>query len=332
MRTVLAGILFLAVSACALSSDRAAEATPQYWDLPTGSTIAYLHVRARQAEAAPIVVLHGGPGAYVVSLDASTRALARLSESGRDVYFYDQVGGGLSERLADITEYTLARHVADLEAVRVQIGAERMVLLGSSWGATLAAHYMARYPNRVESLILSGPGVIHPADWPEGYGRLEERFTPEEMQRFQAAVNVPELEAALEAWSEDPNAGPRHFADAEAGAFFDRVTDEFYLPRLGCDGAHLDVTTHGYGFWSNRMTGRDLNVSADPKPALSQLSTPVLILRGECEYMRRAVAEQYRDVFANSTLEDVPGAGHMIYWEQPDAFVARVTAFLERTR
>lgn len=330
MRVALVALWVLTLIGCASASSNEL-ASPQYWNLPTGSTIAYLRAPTRAAHRqAPIIVLHGGPGAYVVSLDATTRVLSPLSDTGRDVYFYDQVGGGLSERLTDITEYTVERHIADLEAIRAEIGAERVVLLGSSWGATLAAHYVARYPERVEALALSGPGVIHPADWPEGYGRVEERFTPEEVARFQAAVNSPRLEAALEAWSEEPNAGPSLFPDGEAGAFFDRITNEFYIPHLGCDGAMLDASSSGYGFWSNRMTGRDLNTAADPKPQLSRLSTPVLILRGECEYMRRAVAEQYQSVFRNSTFIEIQGAGHMIYWEQPDEFLARVTAFLEQ--
>jgi N-formylmaleamate deformylase len=44
--------------------------------------------------------------------------------------------------------------------------------------------------------------------------------------------------------------------------------------------------------------------------------------------MKRAVAEQYRDTFPNSDLVDVPGAGHTIYWERPDAFLATVRSFL----
>ncbi|WP_317986001.1 hypothetical protein [Streptomyces sp. 5-10] len=43
------------------------------------------------------------------------------------------------------TGYTVARQVADLEAARRRIGANRVVLLGSSWGATLAAEYMAAH-------------------------------------------------------------------------------------------------------------------------------------------------------------------------------------------
>ena len=86
-----------------------------------------------------LVLVHGGPGAYQVAHFTEHRDwYDRLASLGLDVYLYDQVGSGLSPRLADPRRYTVARHVADLEAIRVAIGAERMILLGDSWGATLS--------------------------------------------------------------------------------------------------------------------------------------------------------------------------------------------------
>lgn len=52
------------------------------------------------------------------------------------------------------------------------------------------------------------------------------------------------------------------------------------------------------------MTSRDLDKSQDPAPSLQHSRVRALVLRGECEYMSRAVAEQYRDVFLNSALID----------------------------
>ena len=170
---------------------------------------------------------------------------------------------------------------------------------------------------------------MYPGDWPDGYGRVEERFSDEEVAQFQAAVNTPALEAAMEALTSDPDAAVRLFPDEVAGAFFDRVTNEFYLPHLGCEGAHLGVVSNGYGFWANRMTARDLDAVEDPKPRLSRSEIPVLILRGECEYMHRAVAEQYLTVFRHSSLVEISGAGHMIYWEQPTDFLRAVFEFLQ---
>src|SRR3712207_2805724 len=67
----------------------------------------------------------------------------RLAGDGFNVYVYDEVGSGRSSRLEDPRGYTLERDVADLEAIREEIGAKRLVLIGHSYGGTLAAAYAA---------------------------------------------------------------------------------------------------------------------------------------------------------------------------------------------
>lgn len=302
----------------------------RYWDLPTGSKIAYLEFPAiGPRREYPIVFLHGGPGAYAVTIEATTQVLSELTADGFDVYVYDQVGGGLSERLSDISEYTVARHVADLEAIRQQVGVEKMLLIGSSWGAQLAARYIATHPTRVEQIILAGPGALHPPEWKRnGYGRIEARFTDDEMRRLQAMVNRPELERAIEILATDPAAALRAFSHDAGDGLFDEVTNQFYLPHLGCAGVRYAFTSSGYGFWANRMTGRDLDVSANPLATLKESGIRALILRGECEYMKREVAEQYLEAFPGSTMADVPGAGHMLFWDRPQVFLDLVRKFL----
>ncbi|MFK7955458.1 MAG: alpha/beta fold hydrolase [Lysobacterales bacterium] len=112
----------------------------QFWELPTGSRIAVRKIASPDAQNKnPIIFLHGGPGAYAVGLAQTWQAISKLSDSGRDVYLYDQIGGGLSDRLADISQYTMDRHIEDLRAVRQRTGADQVVLIGSSFGATLAS-------------------------------------------------------------------------------------------------------------------------------------------------------------------------------------------------
>jgi pimeloyl-ACP methyl ester carboxylesterase len=322
---------FVALALLVAFASRAQSAT-EYWELPTGSRIAYLKFPARgQRQPHPIVFLHGGPGSYAVTIEPTTRVMSKLTDDGFDVYIYDQVGGGLSERLSDITEYSVARHVADLEAVRQLLGADKLILIGSSWGAQLTARYVARYENRVARAVLVGPGALHPADWRQvSYGRLEERFTPEEMRELQALINRPEVEKAVELVASDPAAALRTFPDKAADHMFDEVSARFFLPHLGCAGTRYTFNPTGYGFWANRMTGRDLDQSPDPKPALRKSEVQTLILRGECEYMKPEVAQQYRDVLRNSVLVNIPRAGHTIFWDQPEAFLDAVRRFLRR--
>src|SRR5690606_33249651 len=82
-----------------------------------------------------------------------------LATAGFDVYNYHQVGAGLSSRL-DADDYTVSRHVADLEAIRIELKADHLILIGASWGGQLIAEYMAAYPERVERAVVSSPGSI----------------------------------------------------------------------------------------------------------------------------------------------------------------------------
>ena len=129
------------------------------WKLPTGSTIAYTRLAAPSANPGlPLIYLHGGPA--VPPRNTIREFLAPLAGEGFDVDLHDQFGSGASGRARDIAEYTVQRHVADLEAIRRELGADRIVLVGSSWGAVLAGYYMAAHPARVERAALLSPGVL----------------------------------------------------------------------------------------------------------------------------------------------------------------------------
>ncbi|MFQ5527474.1 MAG: alpha/beta hydrolase [Thermoanaerobaculia bacterium] len=60
------------------------------------------------------------------------------------------------EARADLTQYTTARAVEDLEAVRRALGYERIDLQGISYGSRLALEYIRRHPSRVRSLLAIG--------------------------------------------------------------------------------------------------------------------------------------------------------------------------------
>jgi proline iminopeptidase len=108
---------------------------------------------------APITFLHGGPG--VPDMKGDARYFGRLAGEGFDVY--DQVGRGRSSRLDDPRAYTLERDVSDLEEIRATIDAEQVILIGHSYGGTLAAAYAASHPGRVAKMVLSSPGDSSPS-------------------------------------------------------------------------------------------------------------------------------------------------------------------------
>jgi len=140
-------------------SERQPYANTRYWQLPTGSRIAYSEFdppASMTVKPYPIVFLHGGPG--VVQAPFDQEIYGSFAADGFRVLLFDQAGSGLSAFLPRVRDYTITRSVDDLEAIRQQIGAEKLILIGHSWGSTLAASYIAKYPGHIAKVVFHSPG------------------------------------------------------------------------------------------------------------------------------------------------------------------------------
>src|SRR5690606_21465063 len=100
----------------------------------------------------------GGPG--VPDLEGDAAYFGRLREEGYVVYVYEELGTGHSSRLDDPSGYTVERDAADLEAIRQQIGAPKVILIGRSYRAAVAATYVAGHGDHVARLISAAPGAL----------------------------------------------------------------------------------------------------------------------------------------------------------------------------
>ncbi|WP_346149837.1 alpha/beta fold hydrolase [Nonomuraea recticatena] len=293
----------------------------RYWDLPTGSRIAYTRTPAQgERRDTPVILVHGGPGAP----DEPSPLAPALAAAGFDVYAYHQVGAGLSSRLSDVRGYTVARHIADLDAVRAAIGADRVVLAGVSWGGQLVATYLAAHPDRVARAVVASPGTIWLPAFPDNRHMTEGGLRDQN----RALWDHPRL---LLAHVLVEVAGPRvtHalLPDDAVDGDFESLVGEFDM-RAGCPGRLLRVPPSGAGFWANAMTGRDMHRVADPRPALRRIAVPVLVLRGSCDYVAPEVAREYADVLPNAVFREIGGSGHDIAHDRPGRYRELVTAFL----
>jgi L-proline amide hydrolase len=125
---------------------------------------------------APLVVLHGGPG-------ASHNYLLPLTDLAGDraVVFYDQVGNGRSthypERGADF--WTVELFVRELHNLVDALGvADRHHVLGSSWGGFLAQEYALTHPSGLRSIVLADTAASFP-DFVSEANRLRQELPPE---------------------------------------------------------------------------------------------------------------------------------------------------------
>lgn len=81
----------------------------EYWTLRDGSKIGYTKIESTNTcYENPIIYLHGGPGGNIK--DEIIEAYETINSKEQDIYFYDQIGSGHSDRLEHVEEYTVNRH------------------------------------------------------------------------------------------------------------------------------------------------------------------------------------------------------------------------------
>ncbi len=308
-----------------------APAWVQFWDLPTGSRIAFAHqVPTGTRRPYPLIFLHGGPGTPGNGLPAVAGALAAV---GYDVYSYDQLGAGRSTRLTDVTGYTVARQVSDLDAIRTVLNADKLALVGQSWGGSLAANYLAAHPERVDRVVFTSPGPMWPAAWPGGgTGDPWARLSPGQRELRDKLTARPRIYAAAILQTINPNAAHALVGDDEADNLLHRIAVLGKDATICAGGPPAPVHDNHQGFYVNQVTNADFSRIADPRPQLRQVTVPALILRGTCDFIPWPVTREYRQVLGNATLISVPNAGHGIAAEQPEQYAHILEAFFTSRR
>ncbi len=130
----------------------------------------------------PAVVLHGGPGS-----GCSPWHRRLFDPSAYRVVLFDQRNCGRSTPNAslhgtDLANNTTPHLVHDIEQLRCHLNIQHWLLLGGSWGSTLALAYAETHPDCVTEIILFGvtTGQRNEFDWlfRGGLGRGSQSDSP----------------------------------------------------------------------------------------------------------------------------------------------------------
>lgn len=139
-------------------------------------------------DGSPALVVHGGPGS-----GCSTWHRRLFDPVAYRVALFDQRGCGrstphASEPDIDLSANTTQHLIADMELLREALEVERWLVLGGSWGSTLALAYAEAHPARVSALVLWGvtTGRRSEADW-LFRGGVSPLF-PEQWERLRSGV------------------------------------------------------------------------------------------------------------------------------------------------
>ncbi|MFJ2924565.1 alpha/beta fold hydrolase [Streptomyces massasporeus] len=274
---------------------------------PDGTVLTY-HVTG---EGPPLLCLPGGPmqdSVYLGDLGGLTahRTLIRL----------DLRGTGHSTVPRDPASYRCDRQVGDVEALRAELGLERVDLLGHSAGANLAVLYAARHPERVGQLALVTPSVFAVGLDITAEDRLETARLRRDEPWFAPAY------ASLEAVTSG-RAAPADW-DAVAPFWFGRWDDEAREFRVAEQRQRNDEAAALYaseGAFEPEGTRADL----------AAFTAPVLVLAGEYDVAAPVrVMKEYACLFPHADLVVQSGVGHFPWRDGPEAFVTALAAFRDQ--
>ncbi|MBC9716388.1 alpha/beta hydrolase [Streptomyces sp. TRM66268-LWL] len=241
-------------------------------------------------DGVPLVLLHGLAG-HAGEWDEAARALRDLYR----VVALDQRGHGASSRLPG--DVSRAAYVADVVAVVRELGLERPVLVGQSLGGHTALLTAAAHPDLARGLVLveAAPGDASPR-------------TPEEIGAWLDAWPVPF------ASREDARA---YFGGGPAGEGWAaglEDTGDGLRPRFDRDVMVASLAEIGERSFRAQWP---------------QVGCPALVVLGERSFVPAADVDAMLAARPRTWAASVPGAGHDLHLERPDALLGVVGPFLE---
>lgn len=270
--------------------------------------VAYYALNA-ELPGTPVVMVHGGPGGE------SNVARGRRLMLECPVYMYDQLGCGRSDPIPDMASWDAGSYVSELAEFVDGMGFEKVVLIGASWGAGLAAAYAQSLGRgKVEMMVLPSP-FFSSALWREDMLRNISRM-PRELREA----------AAPYAAGAEPDAGyARVLEEYCARYLFARPCDREAAEAAGAEEPN-PVFESMWGPSEFSCTGslRDFDVTG----GLGGMGVPVLLMAGDSDEVSVETMLGYASAIPGSRLCIVPDAGHALAFEQPEMYRRAVEGFL----
>ena len=261
----------------------------------------------------PVVFLHGGPGG---SATANDRRF--FDPEAYRIVLFDQRNSGrsvphASEPAIDLSDNTTEGLVADIELLREDLGIERWMVFGGSWGSTLALAYAEAHPDRVTEIVVRGIYLVLEADqpWCFAEGGVSRLF-PDAWQEFVEHIPVAErsdLTAAYARRLADPDPDV-HVPAARAWTDWEDATGALVPSR---DDDYEDRDRIACARLENRYFGNDCFL--EPGQLLRDVGRiadiPGVIVNGRYDMLTPMdAAWQLHQAWPASDLRIVADAGH----------------------
>jgi proline iminopeptidase len=261
------------------------------------------------------VYLHGGPGS---GCQPDHR---RLFDAERfHAVLFDQRGAGRSLPRGHREHNTLPHLIADMEAIREKFGFTRWMVVGGSWGATLALAYAQAHPERVSGLVLRATFLGTRAELESAFLKVLPLLYPGLCEDFLGALPETEREQPLAAYfrrilDSDPAV---HIPAARAWGETERILSEHAPNRVRLERATLNSsrTLPSTPFMEAHYFANDCFMRPDQLMAEAGRleGIPGIIVQGRYDLLcPPATSHALAARWPQAEIRLVEGAGHSLY-------------------
>src|SRR5437016_1516565 len=273
---------------------------------------------------APLMIVHGGPGA---SHDYFLPYLMTMARTNK-IIFIDERGSGRSERLEDATQYTVENMVEDVEAVRQALNLGKISLMGHSYGGVLAQAYAFKYQKNLTHLILGS--TFHSTSAMNAVLANEKQQMPTEKRERLEALEKAGLFGNGKPW--EKGRYPTEYAELAWGDgyfpfLYQRNPDPNYDPLAGNTTNSWDLYREMWGSHGEFLIDGNLK-SVEYIDRLSSIHVPTLVICGDHDESDPSLSKTMHEKIAGSKLIIIPQAGHLVFVDQPNLYLKAIDDFL----
>jgi len=273
-----------------------------------------LHVESiGRAGGIQAVYLHGGPGS---GCQPDHR---RLFDPERfHAVLFDQRGAGRSRPKGSREHNTTPHLIADMEKIREKFGFESWMVVGGSWGATLALAYAQAHPERVSGVVLRATFLGTRAELEGAFYRALPRFYPGLHEDFLNLLPQEERAHAIDAYYRrilDPDAAI-HGPAARAWGETERILSEHAPSRDRFAGPNSSGALPSTPFMEAHYFRNDCFMKPDQlmNEAGRLAEIPGIIVQGRYDLLcPPATSYALAAKWPRSEVRIVNGAGHSLY-------------------
>lgn len=258
-------------------------------------------------ENPPIICLHG--------LTNNALGFIEMAEKLEDQFHliaFDLPGHGKTDPFMDEESYQFAPISRWLNTIIANVCNKPFYLVGHSWGAAIALHYITLYKENVKGLVMLDGGYICPSDEP--------------------STNLEEQLERMSDWIEGSNFN----SIAEYEALKKKEIGRWSPSLQQMTHADMTGTANGIQMRTTEETARSIMKALYNEPSsklFNDITVPVYLLRAtlpeEAEAVREDAVDSMREAIKGECrVSAVEDAGHVLHWQKPEEVTEQLRGWL----